>query len=513
MADNDVSQLSASQQQALEQFTAVTAQETKDAIPLLRRSQWNVELAIAKLFDGEAADPVVEAAERAAAPAAARPQIPPPSPLPTPGPSLGAGSRNRVTISPAPRIVPQPTAVSRRPSLLISLLLFPFSLVWRLSNSFASLFYTLFPFLARFRTATSPPSRTQTTRRSQNPRDTAARFIRLFEEEYGTDTGLEFFEGGYAQALDLAKNELRFLLVVLQSDEHDDTASFNRETLINPEVVEFIKTQNIILWAGSVQDSEAYQVSAGLGCTKFPFAALISRAPSSTSNSQGMSVVSRIVGPTPPQTLVLKLTTAITTHSEALERIRATRAVHEAGRAILEQQNSAYELSLARDREITRARREAAERRAREEEFARAKAEEKVLLAKNRIAWRQWRATTIPKEEPVGKDTARVSIRLRNGKRVTRRFNGGASMEEVYAFVECLEYLDESATDEETPERPGGYAHEYGFKLVSPMPRQVYELRSEKDGSERTVKDCLWPTASLVVEVDDGEDNEEGEDN
>ncbi|CAZ79690.1 unnamed protein product [Tuber melanosporum] len=510
MADNDAPQLSESQQQALEQFTAVTAQEIKDAIPILRRSQWNVEIAITKFFDGETSDPVAEAvAEQAAA---ARQQIPPPPPLPTPGSPLRAGSRNRGTISPAPRIVPQPTAVSRRPSLLISLLLFPFSLVWRLSNSFFSLFYTLFPFLARFRTATSPPSRTQTTRRSQNPRDTAARFIRLFEEEYGTETGLDFFEGGYAQALDLAKKELRFLLVVLQSDEHDDTASFNRETLINPEVVEFIKTQNIILWAGSVQDSEAYQVSAALNCAKFPFAALISRAPSPGS-SQGMSVVSRIVGPTPPQTLVSKLTAAIMTHSETLERARATRAVHEAGRAIREQQNSAYELSLARDREIARARREEAERKAREEELARARADEKVLLAKNRTAWRQWRATTIPKVEPTGKDTARVSIRLRNGERVIRRFNGDANMEEVYAFVECLEYLNESATNEKTPEKPSGYTHEYGFKLVSPMPRQVYQLQSEKGGSESAVKDCLWPTASLVVEVDDDEDDEGGEDN
>jgi len=226
-----------------------------------------------------------------------------------------------------------------------------------------------------------------------------------------------------------------------------------------------------------------------------------------------MSVVSRIVGPTPPQTLVSKLATAITTHSETLERIRATRAVHEADRTIREQQNSAYELSLARDREIARVRREEAERKTREEELARAKAEEKVLLANNRTAWRQWRATTIPKEEPTGKDTARVSIRLRNGERVIRRFNGDASMEEVYAFVECLEYLDGSATNEKTPEKPSGYTHEYGFKLVSPMPRKVYELQGEKGGSERAVKDCLWPTASLfVVEVDDNED-EEGEDN
>lgn len=83
--------------------------------------------------------------------------------------------------------------------------------------------------------------------------------MRLFEEEYGTETGLEFFEGGYAQALDIAKSDLRFLLVVLQSDEHDDTALFNKETLISPEVVQFLKEKSVILWAGSVQDSEAYQ--------------------------------------------------------------------------------------------------------------------------------------------------------------------------------------------------------------------------------------------------------------
>lgn len=40
----DINQLSADQQAALEQYTAVTAQEVKDAVPLLQRSQWNVQV-------------------------------------------------------------------------------------------------------------------------------------------------------------------------------------------------------------------------------------------------------------------------------------------------------------------------------------------------------------------------------------------------------------------------------------------------------------------------------------
>ena len=224
-----------------------------------------------------------------------------------------------------------------------------------------------------------------------------------------------------------------------------------------------------------------------------------------------MSVISRIVGLTTPQTFVSKLTTAIANHSESLDRLRASRAAHEADRAIRQQQNSAYELSLARDREIVRARREGEERRARENALAQAKAEKKELLAKNKAAWRRWRATTIPEEDPVGKDTARVSIRMTDGERVIRRFNGESSMEEVYAFVECLGTTVEGGSLEKVPEKPVGYTHRYGFKLVSPMPRKVFELHGDNGGAGGTVKDCLWPTASLVVEVGDDEEEEEEE--
>ncbi|KAG8409432.1 Ubx domain-containing protein [Metarhizium acridum] len=63
MADlnDDVEQLSTTQQEALQQYIQVTNQDPKEAISLLQRSQWNVQIAIAKFFDGEGPDPVAEA--------------------------------------------------------------------------------------------------------------------------------------------------------------------------------------------------------------------------------------------------------------------------------------------------------------------------------------------------------------------------------------------------------------------------------------------------------------------
>ncbi|KAH0133016.1 hypothetical protein KCU67_g16549, partial [Aureobasidium melanogenum] len=108
------------------------------------------------------------------------------------------------------------------------------------------------------------------------------RFIRDFEEEYNVEPNtIPFFENGYAQAFDLAKRDLKYLLVILLSPEHDDTAPFVRDTLLSPQIKEFIQNHvsDMIVWAGSVQDSEAYQVANALNVTKFPFTGLIVHTP------------------------------------------------------------------------------------------------------------------------------------------------------------------------------------------------------------------------------------------
>lgn len=460
------------------------------------------QIAIAKFFDGESPDPVAEA--RAAQAAT------PPLPRSTQRETLlnGSSSFPRSPRSPpqdpAPRIVPQPESQKNyRPPLLFAIILTPFNILYQILSKSFSLFGYLFPFLPRLLprlSSGSSPSRSRTGRRSLNPRDTASRFAREFEEEYGNHD-LHFFDGGYAQAYDLAKKDLKFFLVVLLSPEHDDTSTFVRDTLLSQEVANYINDpQNrIILWAGNVQDSEAYQVSNALNCSKFPFAALVVHTPQDSTTS--MSTIARITGLQPVSSFVSKLRTAIVQHSQALERVRATRNEQQATRNIREEQNSAYERSLAQDRERARQRREAeaAQKRVEQEEKDRIAATE--AEAHKVEQWKRWRARSIPIEPGSDvKGVTRISIRLTSGERVVRRFAEYADMEELYAFVECYNMIKaEESTSAAT--EPMGYEHRYGFKLVSPMPRVVYDAKVSG-----TVGEKVGRSGNLIVEpIDDDE--------
>ena len=513
----DPGQLSESQQLALGTYTSVTNQEPSAAIPLLRRSEWNVQvnnslgvwrifrlttqIAIAKFFDGEVPDPVEEA--RAALPSTT-------STPPSRRETLlnGSPSFRRSSVSPsrepAPRIVPQPESHrSYTAPFLFQLLLTPFNFLTRLVGGSFSLIGYLFSFVPHLLPQAfvrSSPPRIRSGRRPLSSRDTAARFAREFEEDYGSHS-LHFFEGGYAQAYDLAKKDLKFLLVVLISPEHDDTSTFVRETLLSPEVTEYINENQaeLILWAGNVQDSEAYQVSTALNGSKFPFTALVVHTPQDSTTS--MSTIARITGLTPPSAFVAQLRKAIEQHTPILTRVRTQRSEHQATRNLREEQNSAYERSLAQDRERARQRREAeaAQARAAEQERARAAAEQRE--ARTVEQWRRWRAQAVASEPGSDvKDVTRVSIRMSSGERVVRRFASQAGVEEVYAFVECYDIL--RSNEQSAAAKPEGYEHTYGFRLVSPMPRTVYDVNSGG-----TVGSRIGRSGNLIVEpVDDEED-------
>ncbi|KAI4174066.1 MAG: hypothetical protein LQ343_002630 [Gyalolechia ehrenbergii] len=508
MADSDFDpgQLSESQQEALGTYTAVTNQEPSAAVRLLDRSQWNVQIAIAKFFDGEAPDPVEEArASLSSSPA------PPPQSFRREtlmnGFSRSPRPQNRSRLDPAPRIVPQPENQNMyRPPFLLTLLFTPFNLLSRLLSGSLSLFTYLFPFVPRLLVGSSGGraqhrgQRDTTGRRPLNPRDTAARFSREFEEEYGQHD-LSFFENGYAQAYDLAKKELKFLLVVLLSPEHDDTSTFVRSTLLSSEVVNYINdpSNKIILWAGSIQDSEAYQVSTALNCSKFPFAAVVAYTPQDSSTS--MSTIARITGLNPPSAFVARLQSAISQHSPTLERARASRNEQQATHNLREEQNSAYERSLAQDRERTRQRREEEEARLRAQSEAEAKAEAAERRLRNFEQWKLWRAQSIPPEPTIpAEEVTRVSVRMTSGERVVRKFRAEADMEELYAFVECYDILSSERPSTEVKE-PTNYKHVYRFRLVSPMPRMVYDL-----GGSGTIGSKIGRSGNILVEPIDDED-------
>lgn len=471
------------------------------------------QIAITKFFDGEGPDPVAEAQAQANAPRTApRLENLQESFYSTPGRTSRAPRTE-----PAPRVVPLP---AYQPPWLVGLFFMPFQLGHKLFSVLFRPIYYILSFLPRSlrpRAVTNTISRglrNTNGRKMLLPRDSAARFRREFEEEYGSNA-LPWFEGGFAQAQDLAKKELKFLLVVLLSPEHDDTASFVRDVLLHPEVVACLTepANNLLLWGGNVLDSEAYTVSNEYKCTKFPFSVLISLTPKEGSTRMG--IIKRLVGPMPASAYLAGLRAAIAKYAPDLDGVRAERIAQQTARSLRTEQDSAYERSLARDRERARQRREAEREAAEAEKRALERAERAAERERQRQLWKRWRAATIAPEPPAGeKDVVRLAVKMPEATgagRVIRRFAGATTVEELYAFVDCYELLqrpaDESELDEKFSEGgPEGYVHVYGFRLASLMPREVHEPSREK-----TLLETIGRTGNLIVEDVLDEEEDEGQ--
>jgi FAS-associated factor 2 len=411
----------------------------------------------------------------------------------------------------APRIVPQPDdGVIQRPFLL-ALLFTPFSILYKIFSKAFGLFSFLFPFLPQIlRPNPAGTARRGNAggRRALKPRDSAVRLKREMEEEYGSNT-LPHFEGGYAQALDLAKKDLKFLLILLLSPEHDDTSSFIRDTLMSTEVQAFLNdsSNNIILWTGDVRDSEAYQVSNALNCNKFPFTAVVAHDPSVSSTN--MSVISRVTGAMDSGTYLAKIGSTISSHEEALAGVRASRSAQNFERTLREEQDAAYERSLAQDRENQRLRREKEAREKAEAERKIRETEAAEKLATNKLQWRKWRASTITEPSKEATDIVRIALKMpaeMAAARVMRQFRAGDGIEELYAFVDCYEFLQDEGGVEKVA-KPEGYKHEFDFRLVQTLPRVVYEV-----SAGGTIGERVGRSGNLIVEpIKDEEEDEEDE--
>lgn len=148
-------------------------------------------------------------------------------------------STSSMLIAAAPRPLPKLT--------FWNLLWSPFVTLHRILAFIA----TLLPYLARLRLSSAPK------RRQLLPQDTASRFIREFEELYGP-SHIAFENRGYADVTRIVKERDMYFVVVLLSEEHDDTPSFCKDVLCDEQLRDWLHENDCLVWGGNVADSEAH---------------------------------------------------------------------------------------------------------------------------------------------------------------------------------------------------------------------------------------------------------------
>ena len=107
-----------------------------------------------------------------------------------------------------------------------------------------------------------------------DPLQDISTFVQNFESKYG-ESHPQFYNGSYSQAVAEAKRDLKFLVVYLHNNLHEDTEDFCKQVLTHLEVVNYIKRNSLIFWACSINLKEGYLVSKIMRENTYPFLALV----------------------------------------------------------------------------------------------------------------------------------------------------------------------------------------------------------------------------------------------
>ncbi|XP_028669561.1 FAS-associated factor 2 [Erpetoichthys calabaricus] len=339
-------------------------------------------------------------------------------------------------------------------------------------------YYTLldiFRFALRF---IRPDPRARVT----DPIGDVVSFINSFEEKYGRLHPV-FYQGTYSQALNDAKRELRFLLVYLHGDEHQDTDEFCRNTLCTEEVVNFVNTR-MLFWACSTAKPEGYRVSQALRENTYPFLAMIML------KDRKMTVVGRLEGVIQSEDLINQLTFIMEANQTYLVSERLEREERNQTQALRQQQDEAYQASLRADQEKDRKKKEQQEQKRREEEAAR-----QIVLAEERRRRtlqeeKERKSECLPPEPSQDDpDTVTIVFKLPNDSRVERRFLFTQSLTVIYDFLFSLK---------ETPEK---------FQIVTNFPRRILPcLPTEDRPNPPTLKEAGLSRSEVLFVQDLSDD-------
>lgn len=127
-----------------------------------------------------------------------------------------------------------------------------------------------------------------------------------------------FYQGTYAQALNDAKRELKFLVVYLHSENNSEVASFCRTALSDPAVIEYIN-QRMLFWACDISSPEGFRVSHSINARSYPTMVIVGL------RANKMIIMGRMEGECSGPELLRRLKTVVDENDVWLSQARADR--------------------------------------------------------------------------------------------------------------------------------------------------------------------------------------------
>ncbi|KAK6148341.1 hypothetical protein DH2020_019253 [Rehmannia glutinosa] len=312
-------------------------------------------------------------------------------------------------------------------------------------------------------------------------------FLANFEQQYGTMHPF-FYACRYMDALKIAQDEHKFMVMYIHSPEHPFTPSFCRETLCSELVVQFLDA-NFVCWGGLASRGDGLQMATALRVSSFPFCAVVAPVagdnlavlqqlslPLAVPKVSGQGVrgrVGKMEGPMSPAELVEILQRTLEEQGVAFGSGRSNQEEkRRADRRLREEQDVAYVTALQKDQEKERLQKKSSSevpKPGKHKENSASKQPNKVKPA-SIGAQNSQKANTSGDFNPFSKRERREHSFLCTDK-----------IQEIYKYIDSL-----------------GLVEVENYRLISNFPRKVYGV----DQKRMSLKEAgLHPKASLFLEL------------
>ncbi|XP_053694542.1 FAS-associated factor 2 [Sabethes cyaneus] len=309
-----------------------------------------------------------------------------------------------------------------------------------------------------------------------DPLGDVLKFIQDYNEKYPEHP--VFYQGTYAQALNDAKRELKFLLVYLHSESSNEAVSFCRETLSNTQVVEYVN-RRMLFWACDISSPEGYRVSHSINARTYPVLVIIAL------RANKMVIMGRMEGHCSAEELIRRMDTVVNDNEVWLNQARHDRLERDLTQTLRQQQDEAYQMSLRADQEKQRRKQEEREAALRAQQAIEAEhlAEQQRLENIERLKMEL--SSQVPSEpEPGASGTISIVFKLPSGLRLERRFQSSNTLKDIHNFIFCH------------PDTPDS------FEITTNFPKRVLHCDAKEEDSLPTLIDAGLKNREVLFVAD-----------